>query len=111
MSRKYQIDVTARNVSKMDAVKSWLKKEWDFHETRQWGQKRKDSEALSPCLRFIGIGQVVETEEEFADRIAKATWDANGEYCEVEVQMICLDNLPLEVFHCGKDEYEILMTE
>lgn len=101
MSRKYQIDVTARDVNQMDAVKSWLRKEWDFDEPLQFHQ----------TLYLSGVGRIVESEEQFADRIAEEVWAANGQYCKVEVEATCLENLPCEIYHRGRAEYAVIMKE
>ena len=44
-----------------------------------------------------------ETEEEFADGIAEAVWDALGYYAPVCVVATCLEDLPCES-HCREEE-------
>jgi hypothetical protein len=58
-----------------------------------------------------GIGSFCggEDEDEFSDRLAKAIWEANGKYCEVEVQALYLEELPYEHHVREEDDYERLM--
>jgi hypothetical protein len=47
-----------------------------------------------------------ETEEEFADRLTKAVWEANEKYCIVEVRSTFMEELPYTTHIRGKAEYE-----
>ncbi len=51
-----------------------------------------------------------ETEEEFAQRLAKAIWAANGDYCRVEVNATYLDQLPYETHCLDEDDYRRLVA-
>lgn len=48
-----------------------------------------------------------ESEEEFADRISEAIWEANGgAYCMVHVMATYLENLPCDNHHRGRTKYD-----
>jgi hypothetical protein len=46
----------------------------------------------------------------FADRLAKAIWDANGGFCRVVVRSTYLDDLPCEAFSLEQSDYDRLMV-
>jgi len=74
------------------AFEEWTFDAWDDHDG-----------VLRSCAD--GCLCAGETEEEFADRLAKAIWKANGAFCPVEVQATYLDQLPYEE-HCrNEDDY------
>jgi hypothetical protein len=50
-----------------------------------------------------------ETEEEFADRFAKAVMKANGAPCEVDVCATYMEELPHERFCFDKEDYKRLV--
>lgn len=52
-----------------------------------------------------------EMEEECAERLTVAIWEANETYCDVVVTATCLEYVPFEEYHLDKKEYEVLMSE
>lgn len=52
-----------------------------------------------------------ETDQEFAERLARAVWTANGGPCEVEVRSTYLEDLPHEDFVLDKADYERIMGQ
>lgn len=47
-----------------------------------------------------------ESEEEFATRLTRAIWEANGGFCYVSVAMTCLEYLPTEYYEFDEDDYK-----
>jgi hypothetical protein len=52
-----------------------------------------------------------ESEEQFAERFAKAVWKANGKYCKVWVQATFLEDLPHEDYFMDEAQYDLLMEK
>ena len=103
MSRNYSmmVIVTEPNFDRTAAIQQAAAGQWDFDDWHQDGGQ----------LFGYGDGRLCggETEEEFADRLAKAIWDANGGFCEIEVRTTYLDDLP-QVDYCrSEDDYDRLM--
>ena len=51
-----------------------------------------------------------ESEEEFAEKLAKAIWRANGKYCPVEVNATYLEEIPYETHTLDKGVYDLLKS-
>ena len=106
MSCQYSMAVTITefdDVTTPDIVEA-VRREWAFDDPDLYRNDRGRPEKLS----FSGDGWLAggETEEEFALRLSKAVWAANGDYCVVEVNAACLEDLPYN-HHCfDEDEYE-----
>ena len=103
MSRNYRMAViiTGDKVDRNDAIMDAAGEEWSFdnwyhHDGKLYGS---------------GDGKLCggETDDEFADRLAKAVWQANGACCEVEVYAVYLDELPYESYVRTEDDYTRLM--
>ena len=52
-----------------------------------------------------------ETERQFAERLAKAIWTANGGPCEVEVRATYLEDPPHEEYSFDESDYERIMGQ
>ena len=104
MSRHYSMSVTItgalpdRFTSVMAAASAeWEFDDWDSHEGILLGS--------GDAQLFGG-----ETEEQFAERLTKAIWRANGGPCRVEVIATYLDELPCESYSLGAGDYDRLMN-
>jgi len=103
MSRLYGMDLQVNGMRKKyadDVVKA-LQKEWEWDEAI----RRK------PSICIYGEGYLCggESEEEFADRVCKAIWEANHGYCYVELRAIYLEDLPSEDYIFEEEDYEEMM--
>ncbi|NQU21008.1 MAG: hypothetical protein HQ567_06960 [Candidatus Nealsonbacteria bacterium] len=99
MSRSYNMLVRIRNVApeRVDRVKQAANDEWDFDDWHEY------EDSISACVDgYLCSG---ETEDEFAERLAKVIWAANGGYCNVEVVATYLENLPCETHSFDEDQY------
>ena len=107
MSRYYNMSVTLNGVNPehVEAVKEAADLEWDF-EIDDWR-----GEPPGP-LETHAYGNLCagETEEEFAERLAKVIWAANGGYCSVEVVATYLEDLPYETHSLDEDDYARLVA-
>lgn len=106
MSRAYAMSVRVNNPdpNRVRAIEDAAEEEWDFDDWHV--HEMHDGEGLR--LTASGESRLYrgESEEEFADRLAKAIWIANGAYCEIEVAATCLEYLPFETHHRRLDDYE-----
>lgn len=52
-----------------------------------------------------------ETEDEFARRVAKAVFKANGKPCEVDIRATFLEELPYEAYHFDEHNASLMNSE
>ena len=99
MSRSYSMLVRISDVApeRVDRVKQAAKDMWDFEDWHEY------ENSISSCVDGYLCGG--ETEDEFAERLAKVIWAANGGYCAVEVVATYLENLPCETYTFDEDQY------
>lgn len=105
MSRNYSMTVTITGAARerVDAVKLAAAAEWPFDD----GFLDDDGVLTASADDRLGGG---ETEEEFAERLAKAIWTANGDYCQVEIHATYLEDLPCETHYLDEDDYRRLVA-
>ena len=103
MSRYYNmfVRVVGANPDRFDAIKDAASAEWEFEN---WDQFRGELTA-SADDRLCGG----ETEQQFAERLAKAVWTASGGPCEVEVKATYLEDTPYEEYSFDEFDYERIM--
>ncbi len=108
MSRSYEMTVKIRgaNPDRVEAVKKAAESEWAFDV---WYPLDHPDDPRNFAADGSGNLCAGEIEEEFAERLTRAVWKANGGYCEVEVRALCLDNLPYESYVLDEGEYEELV--
>jgi len=103
VSRCYRMTIRIKgwNKERTDRVKDAAKKEWNF----------ENSYEEPDLLTLEREGNVCgETEGQFADRLAKAIWTANGGYCGVEVEAVYFEEEPpMEKHVRGKEDYKRIM--
>ena len=104
MSRYYNMAITITGVpnNRVDVVKEAATVEWAFDN---WFLDDDGVLTASADNRLCGG----ETEEDFAERLAKAIWAANGDYCRVEVNATYLDQMPYETHCLEEDDYRRLI--
>ena len=104
MSRYYEMTVTVNDMAsdRKDAIEEAARTEWDFGGCYE----------SQGGMTLSGDGQLCggESEDEFAERITKAVWQANGQFCVVEVTATHLENLPYETYQLDRDDYDQLRT-
>jgi len=88
-----------------DKIKKACDNEWEFED---W---HDDPFELEPdSVKLLGIGEGClcggEAEDEFADRLTAAIWEAHGKYCDVEVSATYLEELPTETYIKDVDDYK-----
>lgn len=107
MSRYYEMHlrVHGANPDRVDAVKQAAADEWSFHDWYPLGLPNGPTSFVSSGEDHLcaGVG-----EEEFTERLARAIWEANGGYCEVEIKAIYLENLPCETYSFDEEAFEEL---
>ena len=104
MSRYYHmfVKVVGVNPDRFAAVKDAASAEWSFED---WDEHNGTLTASADDKLCGG-----ESEEEFAERLAKAIWTANGGPCEVEVSATYLEELPHEEYSFDASDYERIIT-
>jgi hypothetical protein len=104
MSRAYSMTVTIDkyNKKKEAAITSAAGEEWPFEDWTGYDGKLVCAAEAQLCGG--------ESEEEFAERLAKAIWRANGKFCEVEVNATYLDDLPYEIHTMDEGVYDLLKS-
>lgn len=114
MSRAYEMNVEIYNydISRQRDIQEALDKEWGWGSD-WWARDREIDGKTWTALANYGQGQLAggESEEEFADRIAKAAWKANGKFCNVEVRTIYMEDLPYEDYSFNEDHYKEMMEK
>ncbi len=102
MSRYYEMMITVNDPvpDRKDAIEEAARAEWDLGDCYEG----------DGAITLSGNGRLCggETEDEFAERIAQAIWQANGQFCAVEVSATDLENAPCEIYQLGKNDYDRL---
>jgi len=105
MSRSFNmfVRITGVEPERAEAVQEAADDEWSFGN--DWYE-------MNGVLTSCGDGQLGggESDDVFADRLAKAIWDANGSFCRVVVRSTYLDDLPCEAFSLEQSDYDRLMV-
>lgn len=104
MSRYYSMSVTITGAAPdhFEPIMAAASAEWEFD----------DEDIHDGVLTASGDAQLFggETEQQFAERLAKAIWKANGGPCRVDVTATYLDELPCESYSLGAGDYDRLMN-
>ena len=103
MSRYYNMSVaiTGAVANRVDAVKQAAKAEWEFDDWQEFDG------VLTASINGRLCGG--ETEDQFAERLAKSVWAANCGPCRIDVIATYLEDLPCEEFSFGKHDYDRLV--
>ena len=105
MSRSFNmfVRITGVEPERAEAVQEAADDEWSFGN--DWYE-------MNGVLTSCGDDQLFggESDDVFADRLAKAIWDANGSFCRVVVRSTYLDDLPCEAFSLEQSDYDRLMV-
>jgi len=98
MSRLYEMEVTIEGFDpdKAQEIQDAAQEQWPFEE--DWSE---DEETMSAHGQSNLCGG--EMDCEFAKRLTKAIFEANGGPCKVKVDATYMENLPFEVFEFDKD--------
>jgi hypothetical protein len=104
MSRYYNMSVTIKgdDPERTEEIKAAADEEWGFEEWLTHNEALFASSDGSLCGG--------ETEEEFAERISKAIWQANGSFCDVTVNATYMEELPCESYSLDEKDYHRLVT-
>ena len=107
MSRYYEmkIEIEEFDESKKDAIQQACFEEWSF-EAGEWFCFERHTDEVR-CMEASAQGNLCggEEEGEFAERISKVIWKANGAFCPVTVKAIYLDELPYESYTMDEEDY------
>lgn len=103
MSRYYRMSLTVEAYAPQhrETLQAALQECWGF------GDFYEHEGTLSACAENWLCGG--ETENQFAERLARLVWQANDAFCQVQVEAICLENLPCEEFAFDESSYRRLV--
>ena len=109
MSRRYRMDVEVMkyDTEKVDAVVDALNGEWEFNV--EGPTDLIGDEALGGTGESCLCGG--ESEEEFAQRVSKAVWAANGGFCEVYIRCYDLENIPCQTYEYDEETFKEMTSE
>ncbi len=104
MSRLYNMNILVTGIppKQYDHVAEIIAEEWNCDDQQVEGKT-----LIVSAQSSLAGG---ETEEEFAARVAQAIWEEHG-FCTVEVQAMCLDQLPVEYHYQEKEEFDAWETK
>ena len=109
MSRRYSMSVVITHPTehRINAIQEAAEEVFSFD---CWESLLADDPEDGLRLDGYGDGSLYAgmMEEEFAEQLTRAIWEANGGYCHVEVQATCLEDLPYETFFFDEEKYEEL---
>jgi hypothetical protein len=105
MSRYYEMQVTIREAdpARTQEIQDAASDEWPFED---WNLE--DDGRIWANAEGSLVGG--ESDEEFAERLTKAIWIANGAYCNVEVIATYLEDLPCESYSLDEDDYQRIIN-
>jgi hypothetical protein len=105
MSRFYNMTVTITGAAshRIDAVKQAAEAAWAFGD---WSFNAAIAQLTASADDRLCGG---ETEDQFAQRLAKAIWTANGNYCQVDVHATYLEDLPCDTHSFDQDQYDAFL--
>ena len=103
MSRSYEmsVEISGHRPEKANAVRDAAASLWGFADWYDQG------DALTASAEGNLCGG--ESEEEFAERLSVAVWQANGAYCQVSLDATFLECRPHESYCLNEADYARLI--
>jgi len=98
-----RVEISGFSASRVEGVKKAAEEEWPFDT---WAEYKGELSSYAESSLCGG-----ETEEEFADRLAKAVWAANNGFCLLTIDATYLHELPYETHIRDEFDYERLLKE
>jgi len=100
MSAYYEVDIEVTNFKKGNQKKivKAINEGADWDKNHQYVADEGINIVRTLTL-YGGTG-----EEEFAEEIRDKVFTANGESCDIEVKMTCLEDLPYNTYSFSKEE-------
>lgn len=99
---KFEISVKDFVLHKQNDIIDAARNEWDFDVVR--------ADEHVTTLYLSGEGQTSADPGGKIDEIAAAIWKANGKYCALEIQEVCLDILPWQYHARNEEDYKKLVA-
>ncbi len=85
-----------------DAVEKSANEQWPFQIWNQYG-----SYVFATGEGFFHPHE----NEELADRLSRAIWDANHGYCAIEIQEACVEIRPQHTYRRNRSDYDRLWAD
>jgi len=99
VSRFYEMNVyiTGFNPEQAAEIEEAIGEEWEWEPEEQ-----------NEVIHASGESDLCggESAEEFAERVSKAAWEANGGFCKVAVRATSLEDLPCNTYELSEDYYK-----
>lgn len=111
MSRYYEMYVELENVNpeRVEAVQDAANAEWPFDDWHAYDAPGDRGAVRSASGRGNLTGG--ESEQEFAERLAKVIWRANGGPCLISLDATYLGELPYDSYSFDESDYAKLMDK
>lgn len=107
MSRYYEmkLEIAGFDESRKEAIQQACFEEWSFEQS-DWFCFERHTDGMR-CMEATAQGNLCggEDEGEFASRISKVIWKANGAFCPVTVNAVYMEDLPYESYTMDEDDY------
>lgn len=104
MSRFYEmnVEITGFDPKQTAEIEEAIGEEWEW-----------EPEDQNSVIHATGQSDLCggESAEEFAERVSKAAWEANGGFCKVNIRATDLENLPSEKHELSEDYYKRIMAK
>jgi len=111
MSRSYNmfIRITNFNQDNKDKIQEAAEDQWGGLGDDWYCYESEDGIQMSSGADGALCGG--ESEEEFSERMVNAIWEANGEFCHIEISATFLEDLPCETYSFDERDYELRTKE
>ena len=104
MNRSYDMQVTIRRFDpqRQQNIEDICCFEFPF-ESLEIQPFDEESTMIGTTVGDLSCGL---SEEQFSERLTKAIWSANEQYCPVTVRLLYLNALPYNAYELGKDDFQ-----
>jgi hypothetical protein len=105
MSRYYEmsVEISGHDPAKVSEIQSTAAAHWPFDNWWFSDAENQDAATMRASAQESLCGG--ESEEQFAERLSVAIWQANGSFCRVSVDATFLENLPYQTHVLDEADY------
>jgi hypothetical protein len=100
------VEIVGFDKGKREDIEAAAAEEWEFDDFSYTDSSTDVPSSLSSVGQESLCGG--ETEDQFARRLAKAVFKANGKPCKVIVRATCLENLPCKTHSFDENNADLM---
>jgi len=104
---KIEMTVSGYNAARQKDIVSAANEHWNFGAV----DYRPATAYEVVSMLFAGEDKASGEPDDTVMTIVEAVWKANGSYCVVDIQSLCLEDLPYNQYCTGKEEYTDMIPE